>query len=312
MPYDNLPNSVHNTRYLEYKDIFANQQIVPTAAVRDNILLFDTFQGSNPLLQFYANKEKHKIYQKILLYIMRGEIVIEINGQPNSLTENTFLTIMPENTTRQTYASSDLSYFMIVIYPKLSNQIYNEMGVTYTNTKLNLKHFIAHLTPDQVQRIYGLYNDIKSDLLAPNYEQKEVYIHCLLQALVIENINIYKYNPMPLQGDSNSRQYDIYCRFLTLLNKHINEHRTVSYYADQLGISSKYLSYVCICYSQKNASTWIDEAVIQKAKALIVVHNYSFAETSHALHFQTVSCFTRYFKRVTGMTPKEFLKSQQK
>lgn len=312
MPYDTSQSKIHNTRYVEYTDVFVEKNIVPSAAVRENLLLFDTFQGNNPLLQIYPNKEKYKMYQKLYIYIIHGEAVIEINGKPNTLKSNTLISIMPENITSLTSASENLSYFMMVVYPRLSNQIYNEIGVTYTNTKLTLKHFISHLTQDQVQRICDLYNDIKSDLLSPFYEEKEAYIHSLLQAFVIENINIHKYNPMPLQGDSNSRQYDVYCRFLTLLNKHISERRTVSYYAKTLGISSKYLSFVCTCYSQKNASTWIDEAVIQKAKALIVVHNYTFTETSYALHFRTVSCFTRYFKRVTGMTPKDFLKMQQK
>ncbi|MBO4673956.1 MAG: AraC family transcriptional regulator [Bacteroidaceae bacterium] len=312
MPYETSPSSIHNTRYVEYTDVFADKNIIPAAAVRENLLLFDTFQGNNPLLQIFPYKEKFKMYQKLYIYLMRGEACIEINGKPNTLKENMFISIMPENTISLTSASNDLKYCMMVVYPRLSNQIYNEIGVTYTNTKLTLKHFIAHLTHEQAQRICELYNDIKSDLLSPPYMEKETYIHSLLQVIVIESINIYKYNPMPLQGDSNSRQYDVYCHFLTLLNKHISEHRTVSYYAEALGISSKYLSYVCTCYSQKNASTWIDEAVIQKAKALIMVHNYTFTETSIALHFKTVSCFTRYFKRVTNMTPKEFLKMQKK
>ena len=118
------------------------------------------------------------------------------------------------------------------------------------------------------------------------------------------------YNPMPLKGDSNSRQYDIYCKFLALLNKHSQEHRDVRFYAEQLGISSKYLSFVCISYSKKNASTWIDESVIQKARVLMMVHNYTISEISEALHFLTISSFRRFFKRVTGMTTKEYLRQQ--
>ena len=97
---------------------------------------------------------------------------------------------------------------------------------------------------------------------------------------------------------------------ICLLNKHAIQQRTVQYYAECLGISSKYLSFVCTSYSKKNASAWIDEAVIQKAKAMILVHHYSLGETSEALHFPTVSSFSRYFKRVTGITPKDFANSK--
>ncbi len=311
---DITPNTsgAHSTRYVEYTDIFADSSIKPSASIPGSLLLFDTFQGVN-LLQHLYYKEEYKMYQKVCIYIIRGEAILEINSKKHKLTSNMLITIMPENMTRMSYASTDLQYFMLVLYPKLSNQIYNDIGVTYSNAKLSLQHFISPLAADQTLRMLNLYNDIKFEIQGKDYELKESYIHCLLQALVVENINIHKYNPMPLQGgDSSSRQYDVYCHFLSLLNKHAGEQRSVFFYAKQLGISSKYLSYVCISYSKKNASTWIGEAVIQKAKALMVVHNYSLTETCQTLHFPTVSSFSRFFKRVTGITPKAFVKLQEK
>ena len=310
-----MPSSsenTHNSRYVEYIDVFAKNDIIPSAAIQNQLLLFDTFDGINPLESLYQ-EGVNKMYQKLYIYVTKGKYVIEINGKEEALTTGMLITIMPENMTRISYASTDLQYFMLVLYPKLSNQIYNDIGVTYSNAKLSLQHFISPLAADQTLRMLNLYNDIKFEIQGKDYELKESYIHCLLQALVVENINIHKYNPMPLQGgDSSSRQYDVYCHFLSLLNKHAGEQRSVFFYAKQLGISSKYLSYVCISYSKKNASTWIGEAVIQKAKALMVVHNYSLTETCQTLHFPTVSSFSRFFKRVTGITPKAFVKLQEK
>ena len=311
MPYSTpTPSNILNTQYVEYIDAFADRGVTPAAAIRDNLLLFDTFNGYNPLQHLY-NKSEYKMYQKLNIYVIRGEAVMEINGKENDIKGGTLITIMPENIAKITYSSTDFQYFMLVVYPRLSNQIYNDIGITYSNAKLSLQHFIAPLTAEQMLHMLNLYNDIKFELLGINYELRDVYVHNILQALTVENINIHQYNPMPLQGgDSNSHQYDVYCRFLSLLNKHSNEHRSVRYYAKQLGISSKYLSFVCISYSKKNASTWVSEAVIQKAKALMLVHHYTFTETSIALHFPTVSSFSRYFKRVTKMTPKAFVKSQ--
>ena len=147
-------------------------------------------------------------------------------------------------------------------------------------------------------------------MLQPEYKYQPIFQRSLLNALYVENINIHKYTPMPLTGNGNSRQYDIYCKFLTALNKHAQEHRNVLYYANLLGISSKYLSFVCISYSKKNASTWIDDAVIQKAKVLMTVHQYNIHKVSEMLNFQTTSSFRRFFKRVTGITTSEYLTTQ--
>ncbi len=307
-----MPSSsenTHNSRYVEYIDVFAKNDIIPSAAIQNQLLLFDTFDGINPLESLYQ-EGVNKMYQKLYIYVTKGKYVIEINGKEEALTTGMLITIMPENVTKTIYISTDCNYYMLVMYPKLANQIYTDIGFTYSNARMSLRHFVSTLTEEQMRRTMTIYTEIKRDILGEDYEFKEKYIQCLLNALTVENINIHKYNPMPLQGNSNSRQYDIYCRFLALLNKHSIEHRSVQYYADQLGISSKYLSFVCISYSKKNASTWIDESVIQKAKAYMIVHHYSFSETSEILHFPSISSFSRFFKRATGITPKEFMKSQ--
>jgi len=307
MPYV-TPTPPHNTGYIEYVDVFTKKEIQPSAGIPNFMLLFDTFEGRNPLESLYAS-DSQKMYQKINLYVRKGECLLEVNGNEAAVNANTLITIMPKSITRPKHISHDIEYFMLVIYPKLSNMTYNDLGITYSNAQMSLRHFIAPVSPDHMQRALNIYNEIKRDILAPPYEFQGIYLRSMLNALYVENINIHQYNPMPLTGTNHSRQYDVYCRFLAALNKHSIEHRSVQFYADLLGISSKYLSFVSISYSNRNASGWIDLSVIQKAKAFMVVHHYSLSETSEMLHFPTVSSFSRFFKRVTGMTPKTFLQS---
>lgn len=308
MPYSSSSQPMRNTpRFVEYVDIFSREEIIPSAGIKDNLLLFDTFSNTNPLEQL-NNVAPQKIYQRVSFYLIEGECIFDINGKQTTVTKNTAVTIMPENTLRINFVSPSVQYYMVVTYPKVFNQIFRETGFTYSNARLSLRHFIAPMNVQQIRDTLRIYTDIKRDILSPDYEFKNEFLRCLLCGLMVKNINIYKFNPMPLEGDSNSRQYDVYCKFLSLLNKYAIEHRTVQFYAKTLDISSKYLSFVCTSYSKKNASSWIDEAVVQKAKAMMLVHHYSLFETSEALHFSTVSSFSRYFKRVTGQTPKEFVK----
>lgn len=306
----NLTDNQKN-RYVEYVDIFSRADVLPSASIKDTLLLFDTFDGTNPLAFLHDSTTTNKLYQKICIYVTSGEYVIEINGKDTTVHACSMITIMPENITKTKSTSPDFNYFMMVVYPKLANLVYSDIGITYSNARMSLRHFISPMSTTQMQRAMQLYKDIKHDILSPDYEYKLAYIRALLNAMTIEGINVHQFNPMPLQGNSNSRQYDVYCRFLSLLNKHSIEHRSVQHYAEALGISSKYLSFVCVSYSNRNASTWIDDSVIQKAKALMVVHHYSFSEASEILHFPTVSSFNRFFKRVTGITPKMFVKQQQ-
>ena len=298
-----------NIRNVEYVDVFSQPNVVPTACVKNHLILFDSFSGNNPFNEIFY-EIPNKMYQNLYIYITKGEMTISINNQDTELKSGDSIIIMPENIIRIKNMSTGIKYFMFVIYPKLASEIFNDIGLTYSSARLSLHHFTAQLDNEQMQRVLNIYDEIRHDLITFDYEYKALYIRSMLDILLVENINTHKIEAMPLEGDSNSRQYDVYCKFIALLNKHAVEQRSVQYYANTLGISSKYLSYVCISYSNKNASTWIDEAVIQKAKALILVHHYTLSETSEILHFSSISSFSRFFTRVMGMTPKNFVKSQ--
>ena len=104
-----------------------------------------------------------------------------------------------------------------------------------------------------------------------------------------------------------SRQHALFRDFVDLLANYSDKEREVQFYAHEMGISSKYLSSLCIEYSGKNASTWIDEYVIARVKALMQEHRYTIKEIAQVMNFPTQSFFGRYFKRVTGLSPRAYM-----
>lgn len=107
-----------------------------------------------------------------------------------------------------------------------------------------------------------------------------------------------------------SRPDDIMRRFTALINTSCERERSVEYYAEQLGITPKYLSLVCKKRTGYNASKIIDSAVIRKAKALLHQHGMSVLEVSEHLNFVSQSFFGKYFKQRTGVSPSRY-KSQK-
>jgi AraC-type DNA-binding domain-containing proteins len=56
----------------------------------------------------------------------------------------------------------------------------------------------------------------------------------------------------------------------------------------------------------KSAGEWIDERVILEVKALLKSTNMTIQQISDELNFPTQSSFGKYFKRLTGISPKEY------
>lgn len=103
-----------------------------------------------------------------------------------------------------------------------------------------------------------------------------------------------------------TRQEDIVVRFSELLAKHCNQHRNIEFYADMMNLSVKYISNVIKERTGKTAGKLIEEQVIIEAQSLLATTNLTISQVSDRMHFPDSSTFGKYFKRLTGMSPKAF------
>jgi AraC-like DNA-binding protein len=92
---------------------------------------------------------------------------------------------------------------------------------------------------------------------------------------------------------------------------HYRESREVKYYADLLNLTPKYLSKVISSATDGlTPAKWIEQYVTAQAKRLIETQvTPTLQETAYMLGFSEPTSFYRYFKRVTGMTAKEYRNS---
>ena len=84
----------------------------------------------------------------------------------------------------------------------------------------------------------------------------------------------------------------------------------MDFYAEKLSITPKYMSTVIKQTSGKTAGDWIDDHVLLEAKALLKSTNMTILQISDELNFPSQSFFGKYFKRLTGVSPKEYRRAQ--
>lgn len=98
-------------------------------------------------------------------------------------------------------------------------------------------------------------------------------------------------------------------RFLQLLHIHYANRRSLDFYARQLCITPKYLSMVTKEITGNTASEWMNRVVILEAKNLLRFSDKSIQQVAYALNFPSQSAFGKYFKRFTGQSPTDYIKS---
>ena len=161
-------------------------------------------------------------------------------------------------------------------------------------------------TPVVTNIINGMFG-----LLKVYFDQSECtcisqLVLCQLKAFFIGFHEYLQRNPQYRPDEVKSyRVRELFNRFMMLLEKDYKISRDVNYYAEQMNISSKYLTNIVNQVTGHTPKTIIDQYVILQLKLHLKRTTQSIKEMAWEFHFADVSFFCRYFKKHTGLTPQQ-------
>ena len=161
-------------------------------------------------------------------------------------------------------------------------------------------------TPVVTNIINGMFS-----LLKVYFDQSECT--CISQLVLFQLkaffIGFHEYlqrNPQYRNDEVKSyRVRELFNRFMMQLEKDYKISRDVNYYAEQMNISSKYLTNIVNQVTGHTPKTIIDQYVILQLKMHLKRTTQSIKEMAWEFHFADVSFFCRYFKKHTGLTPQQ-------
>lgn len=103
-----------------------------------------------------------------------------------------------------------------------------------------------------------------------------------------------------------ARNDELFHQFINLVNTHHTRERTITFYADRLCITDKYLCLVVKQVSGFTPKEWINRALITSAKVMLKRTGMQVVQISDRLNFPHPSSFCKFFKRETCMTPAQY------
>ena len=168
------------------------------------------------------------------------------------------------------------------------------------------KNLLLPLTTTEQVQIENFIT-VMWDVLQEPVFRKEVIQHLL--AGLLYNIEYIAKNKGQSESSPLTHQNDIFQRFISLVNTYSKTERNVSFYADKLCLTPRYLNTVIRQASQQTVMDWINQSIILEAKVLLKHSNRLVYQISDELNFPNPSFFSKFFKRMTGMTPQEYRKN---
>ncbi len=141
----------------------------------------------------------------------------------------------------------------------------------------------------------------------PDYNRQTV--SNLVAAMMHHYDGIY-HQHIDLLKASQSREQTIFDRFIQLVNQHAMREHQISFYADRMCLTERYLGTVIRQASGTTAKEWIDRALIEHIKIELKHTDKSIAQISDEMDFPNPSFFSKFFKRLADKTPLEYRLSE--
>lgn len=200
--------------------------------------------------------------------------------------------------------SSDFRGFFITATRERLTSLFPNIGyLPLLSLKFN-ENPVIRLSDDELKAL-SLVHDLLRDHLGGN--QRPFHSQALVslcEVLFYKTLGIYASRTD--MATRTSRREQLLSTFMQLLESNFRSERSVTFYADRLFVTPKHLSAVLKEIDGNSTRQWIDRRVIQEAKVMLRNSGLNIQEISSQLHFANQSFFGKYFKHLTGRSPRDY------
>ena len=241
-----------------------------------------------------------KIQEYGCFICLQGEAEGCIDLVPYHLKAGSMIVNVPGQLLEQHSMTSDFKGTYMV----MSREFIKGMGLPYNFQldRLIKDSPVIELRPKQQEALLTYSKMVRNLLEVDRPFRQETLLH--LTCAFFYGIGSYLYQ------FSESRHYTneeiLMQNFLGEVKTHYMKERKVQFYANRLHISIGHLFAIIKRVSNKTPGDWIDEYVISEACAMLKGSNLTILQISQELGFPSQSFFGKYFKRIKGISPKEY------
>ena len=237
-----------------------------------------------------------------IIHCQGGRILVEIGGnQQIKIRPGQMLLIPAGKLVQPLMISTDVNASVMLISDKmLKSALGNQLSIW--NKAMYMKEIYVVEEAGWVEAMESYARTIfKTGTLPVLYRE---IISSFLRMLCEE---LMRHEDMTTLNDaSTTHDKEVFNQFLQLLSQQNQKRQRVSFYADKMNISPKYLSSICKKVSGKNPMRWITENAMQDCYSLLKDTDLSVKEISNRLGFPNPSFFGQYFREQAGVTPMEY------
>lgn len=166
-----------------------------------------------------------------------------------------------------------------------------------------------HMSEREQQIIVGCLRDIREELEHAVDKHSKQIVTAIIEVMLNHCVRFYDRQFVTRESVNK----DILSRFEKLLNGYFASDKpqllglpSVAWCAEQLHLSANYFGDLIRKETGRSAQEYIQNTVIDKAKALLIESERSVGEIAYELGFKYPQHMSRMFKRIVGAAPNDY------
>lgn len=259
-------------------------------------------------LEITKEKDLPENFQRLYhthLYCHRGNLHFLFNDEKMECKSGQFLFWFAESRLSGLLFSKDFKATVLLVEKNFltdnsPDQSWSINAALYTRTHpVKDMHLKA-----QKEKILTTFKRMNERFLETGHRFYEEMLKLQMQIFALEMWNLfaelYESRKHTMQTGTHYEQ------FMQLLAEHCLQQRQVQFYSEKLFITPKYLNHLCKTQSGVTASEWIQRHARERIIILLQSKRISISEIADEMDFSSRSFFTRYVKKLLGVTPSEY------
>lgn len=258
---------------------------------------------SDALLRFLPEDapRRNALNGLIIIVTTSGQAMVEVDGHPCTLLPGALLTLLPHHLLHTASQSADYQCLTIA-FPFDAMADFPYLLPSLITEKIERNSFLI-LSSEEKEHLINMHAAIMRHSALVNHPSYNEILRSLMFIYTAEVSAIYAHHPMKATA---THREELTENFFRLLHEFFSTRREVSFYADHLCITPKYLARVIKQVTGHTPAFWITDFTVREAQTLLKSTTLTITELSEQMNFPNSSFFARYFRRYTGVSPQEY------
>ena len=236
-----------------------------------------------------------------------GSAQFTIDTQRHDVQKNDIIIISDRHVIDNYVASNDANGLAMMLSVNFFYEVVNDVRDVSLLFLFSRNHPVVSLNEDEVQTFKDYFFFLKKKIAETNNHFRRDLVRTLVLTMFYDLSNVI-YRVQQIENKRQTRADAIFTQFIKLVEDNYKHERRVSWYAEQMCITPKYLSETVKSVSKNTPNEWIDKYVTLEARVLLKTSTMTIKEISDELHFANQSVLGRFFKEHVGMSPSAYRK----